>query len=126
MQAQILTLCGATLLATASSILLAADVAVETFWGGAERWGLWAALTLLLVLAVLWGLYRIVTFVLTTLVELIQANQKCLTKVADAIKNAPCGINWDSDGDEVKEAVGKAMESVLRRQRRAEKNADKE
>jgi len=123
MQTHLTTVTVGAAAAAASSILLAADDVTETFWGGAERWGLWAALTLVLVLAVLWGLYRIVTFVLDTLVDLIRDNQRCLTKVADAIRNAPCGEEWDSDGEEQEHTPGgttKAVERVRRRQRRAD------
>ncbi|HOW74284.1 MAG TPA: hypothetical protein PKY77_27080 [Phycisphaerae bacterium] len=110
-----------TITAAISSMLLAAD-STETFWKGAERWGLWAALTLLLVLAVLWGLYRIVTFCLTTLVGLVEASQKCLTKVSEAIHNAPCGDLWDSDEAEKEKTQEERSRRVIeRRQRRADR-----
>ena len=126
MHLHILSLSAATIMATLSACLLAADVAVETFWTGAERWGLWAALTLVLVLSVLYGLYRIVNFVLTTMVELLAKTNRAIRRCADAFENAPCGVKWDSDeeADEMIDAVGRAAQTVRRRQRRAEKNAE--
>lgn len=107
-----------TIAAAVSSMLLAAD-STETFWKGAERWGLWAALTLLLVLAVLWGLYRIVTFCLTTLVDLLNRTNRALTRVADAYERAPCGDQWDSDEtDAEKTPGGTVRRTIERRQRR--------
>jgi len=117
--------CLTTIGAAGSSIVLAAESAEQTFTNAAERWGLWAALTLALVLAMLYGLYRIVGFVLTTLVTLVKDNQRLMTKVADAIKNAPCGNDWD--GDDLEETPGgtkKAVDRVRRRQDRADKREE--
>lgn len=109
-----------TIAAAVSSMLLAAENG-EVFTQAAERWGLWAALTLALILAMLWGLYRIVTFCLSTLVNLVEANQRCLTKVSEAIHNAPCGDLWDSDeADAEKTPGGTVRRTIERRQRRKE------
>jgi len=108
--------CLTTIGAAGSSIVLAAESAEQTFTNAAERWGLWAALTLVLVLTMLYGLYRIVGFVLTTLVTLVKDNQRLMTKVADAIKNAPCGNDWDSDEEKTPGGTKKAVDRVRRRQ----------
>lgn len=115
--------CLTTICAAGSSILLAAESAEQTFTNAAERWGLWAALTLALVLAMLYGLYKIVGFVLTTLVGLLQENQHLMTKVADAIRHAPCGADWDSDGKDIEETPGgtKSLSRVRRRQDRQDR-----
>jgi len=116
--------CLTTIGAAGSSIVLASESAEQTFTNAAERWGLWAALTLALVLAMLYGLYRIVGFVLTTLVGLLQENQHLMTKVADSIKNAPCGTDWDSDEEETPGGTKKAVDRVRRRQNRADKQEE--
>ena len=116
--------CLTTIGAAGSSIVLAAESAEQTFTNAAERWGLWAALTLALVLAMLYGLYRIVGFVLTTLVTLVKDNQHLMTKVADAIKNAPCGNDWDGDEEETPGGTKKAVDRVRRRQNRADKQEE--
>ena len=81
--------------ASLSTVLLAAETEAGTFSSMAERWGLWAALTLVLIGAMMWALYKIVTFVLTTLVGLIERTERTLARVADAIQDAPCGEGWE-------------------------------
>jgi len=81
--------------ASLSTVLLAAETEAKTFSDMAERWGLWAALTLVLIGAMMWALYKIVTFVLTTLVGLITRTEHTLARVADAMQDAPCGANWN-------------------------------
>ena len=84
--------------ASLSTVLLAAEAEAGTFSSMAERWGLWAALTLVLIGAMMWALYKIVNFVLTTLVELIERVEHTLAKVSETIQHAPCGEGWtDSD-----------------------------
>jgi hypothetical protein len=80
--------------ASLSTVLLAAEAEVGSFSSMAERWGLWAALTLVLIGAMMWALYKIVTFVLTTLVGLIERTERTLARVADAMQDAPCGDGW--------------------------------
>jgi len=67
----------------------------------AERWGLWAAITLALGAFCIWTLYKQSQFVQTTLVQLVIQNQKCIDGVAAAIRAAPddCPVRkgWDSD-----------------------------
>ena len=116
--------CLTTIGATGSSIVLAVESAEQTFTNAAERWGLWAAVTLALVVAMLYGLYRIVGFVLTTLVGLLQENQRLMTKVDDTIKNAPCGTDWDGDEEETPGGTKKAVDRVRRRQNRADKQEE--
>jgi len=73
---------------------------LETFSQTAERFGLWAALVLVLVGAALWYAYTQACFVQNTLVELVRQNQQCLDRVSNAIRNAPCGEGLhDSDRD---------------------------
>ena len=80
--------------ASLSTVLLAAGAETGTFSSMAERWGLWAALTLVLIGAMMWALYKIVNFVLTTLVQLIERVERTLARVADSIQDAPCGEGW--------------------------------
>jgi hypothetical protein len=80
--------------ASLSTVLLAAEAEAGTFSSMAERWGLWAALTLVLIGAMMWALYKIVNFVLTTLVQLIERVERTLARVSDAIQDAPCGDGW--------------------------------
>ena len=81
-------------IASLSTVLLAAESQVNSFSNMAERWGLWAALTLVLIGAMMWALYKIVNFVLTTLVQLIGRTEHTLARVADAMQDAPCGQGW--------------------------------
>ena len=86
-----------TLLASAvlASAVLAAEPeatqAAESFGALAERFGLWAALCVLLVLGAVWALYQETKFVQRTLVELVTRNQAVITALIKALEDAPCG-----------------------------------
>ena len=75
--------------------LLAQDVSAvngsETFINAAERWGLWAASTLVLTGAAMFMMHSLMKFIMTELVKLIRDNQKCIVANTEALKNAPCG-----------------------------------
>ena len=85
--------------ASLSTVLLAADNEVGVFSNMAERWGLWAALTLVMIGAMMWALYKIVNFTLTTLVQLIERVERTLARVSDTIQDAPCGKGWKEWAD---------------------------
>ena len=101
-----------------SSVLLAADEG--TFFDAAERWGLWAALTLVLIGSMIYGLYRIVNFQTNTLVGLIESDIYLKAQMIDAIRNAPCGKEIDSDeiGKTPPDGARKAIDRVKRRRER--------
>ena len=101
-----------------SSVLLAADEG--TFFDAAERWGLWAALTLVLIGSMIYGLYRIVNFQTNTLVGLIESDIYLKAQVVDAIRNAPCGRDIDSDEIDKTppDGAAKAIQRVKRRRER--------
>lgn len=85
----------ATALRAAESVT--AQQASETFWGLAERFGLWAALCVGLVGASVYWLYRQQRFVQETLVQLVKDNQRCLDRVSAALQDAPCGRSAEAD-----------------------------
>jgi hypothetical protein len=68
-----------------------ADKAADSFSQIAERFGLWAALCVLLVLACVYAMYKQTVFVQTTLVKLITANQRAIERNTEALKDSPCG-----------------------------------
>lgn len=70
---------------------LTPDPAGESFSAIAERFGLWAALSVVLVAGAIYGLYRQSLFVQRTLVDLIRCNQRCIDRNTDALRDAPCG-----------------------------------
>jgi len=111
--------------ATAGVLGQAADskVITETLSQTAERFGLWAALVLVLVAAALWYAYSQACFVQNTLVELVRQNQRVMDKVCDAIRNAPCGAGLhDSDGvDDPDITPTRALAAVERRRVRQQK-----
>ncbi len=80
-----------TILATLSVLAQDVTVATESFRQTAERWGLWAAVTLVLVMAVLYAYWRQTIFVEKILVKLIEDNQRCIQANTSALRNAPCG-----------------------------------
>jgi hypothetical protein len=65
--------------------------ATESFTNVAERFGLWAALCVVLVIASVYSLYNQSLFVHNTLVALVQANQRCIDRNTEALRDAPCG-----------------------------------
>ena len=75
----------------------------ETFTQIAERFGLWAAMCVVLVCFSVWALYQNTMFVHRTLVRLVEANQRCIDRNTDALREAPCGFSaaqkQDRDGD---------------------------
>ena len=80
-----------------SATLAAQDTATttkttETFTQIAERFGLWAALCVVLVIASVYSLYQQSMFVHRTLVQLVQANQRCIDRNTEALRDAPCGL----------------------------------
>lgn len=80
--------------------LFAADIETTAakIEGAAERWGLWAALALLMVLACMWALWRHTLFIQGTLVALVSHSIDANRALYAAIKAAPCGRNLkDSD-----------------------------
>lgn len=84
--------------ATIAVALRAADrsdvtgAVTESFDQIAERFGLWAALSLLLVVGAVYALYQQSVFVQRTLVELVRANQRCIDRNTEALRDAPCGL----------------------------------
>lgn len=64
----------------------------ETFTQIAERFGLWAAMCVILVAASVYALYQQSLFVHRTLVELVRANQRCIDRNTEALRDAPCGL----------------------------------
>lgn len=86
-----------TLLASAvlASAVLAAEpevaAATESFGALAERFGLWAALCVVMVCCSIWALYQETKFVQRTLVELVTRNQAVITALTKALEDAPCG-----------------------------------
>lgn len=74
----------------------------ETFTQVAERFGLWAALCVVLVIASVYSLYQQSMFVHKTLVQLVQSNQRCIDRNTEALREAPCGYTaakaQDRDG----------------------------
>lgn len=74
----------------------------ESFTQIAERFGLWAAMCVVLVCFSVWALYQNTMFVHRTLVRLVEANQRCIDRNTDALREAPCGYvaaqKQDRDG----------------------------
>lgn len=86
------TLCASAVLAlTARAAELTPNAAGEGFSALAERFGIWAALTVLLVAGAVYGLYRQSVFQTTTLVGLIRDVTRCIDRNTAALGDAPCG-----------------------------------
>jgi len=68
-----------------------APAATAAFSEMAEKFGLWATLSVVLVIASIIALYKQSVFVQTKLVDLIEDNQRCLIVVGKALEHAPCG-----------------------------------
>lgn len=108
-----------TVLATCASIILAVgEEATGTFLTVAEKYGLFAAMTVGLVVMLCLLLYRQMNFNQTTLVKLIEATHTVMMGTKDAVRGCPCGDDWDSDGEETPGGTKKAIERVARRERR--------
>ena len=103
-------LLGALLSGAIMSAAMAADTATtkttETFTQIAERFGLWAALCVLLVIASVYSLYQQSMFVHKTLVQLVQANQRCIDRNTEALRDAPCGRNAAKEQDKDESSNG--------------------
>lgn len=134
MHAQLVVFAVGTILATISSILLADADAPAVLNAVKDSWGLWPALTLLLVLSLLWGLYKIVLYIGSTQTQLIDhvtkrldVNTVALGRCREAFNNCAgtgaSGVEWDSDemGDDAEVTPGGSVRAVERVRRRREK-----
>ncbi len=80
-----------TFIATIMLIAQDAAVAAEPLRQMAERWGLWAAATIGLVMYVIYKQHQQSQFIENTMVGLIKDNQRCIQANTSALQNAPCG-----------------------------------
>lgn len=108
-----------------------ADLARETFAQTAERWGIWAAVSISLVLVSVVGLFMVVRFTLTTMRDCIDDNSLSHLHLSRVLLRRPCLHDSDSvtppdvqalEAD--KSTIGDTARRVLARRKGRERHAE--
>lgn len=94
-----------------------ATLARDTFMGTAERFGIWAAISVGLVVCAVVGFGWLLHFTVTTMRDCIDDNTLAFSKLKAVMKNRPC--LHDSDIDKIDDDSGEGITDRVLKRRQA-------